>query len=97
MRELLEAVYACEHAQSMLRGKRFHASRTWQMIARRGIIEAVEQVVKGDAESMSYAALVRMGMQDKAFEAVVLRHLSVFSAEVIRRSRARLDADGLAP
>jgi len=89
-REALEAVYAYERAQSMLRGKKFHASRTWQMIERRGIIEAVEHVVKRDAESMGYAALVKMGMEDKAFEAVVLRHPGMFSAEAVRRSRERL-------
>src|SRR5260370_13905659 len=66
-REALEAVYAYERAQTMLRGRKFHASRTWQMIERRGIIEAVEQVVKRDAESMGYEALVKMGMRDKAF------------------------------
>src|SRR3954465_3765017 len=82
-REALEAVYAYERAQSMLRGKKFHASRTWQMIERRGIIEAVEHVVTREAESMGYAALIKMGMQDKAFEAVVLRHPSVFSADAV--------------
>ncbi len=89
-REALEAVYAYERAQTVLRGKKFRASRTWQMIERRGIIDAVEQVVKRSADSMGYDALVKMGMQDKAFEAVVLRHPQVFSAEAVRRSRERL-------
>ena len=39
-------------AQSTRRGKKFYASRTWQVFERRGIIEAVERVVKRDAESM---------------------------------------------
>jgi hypothetical protein len=39
---------------------------------------------------MGYTALVEMGLQDKAFEAVVLRHPDVFSAAAIRRSKERL-------
>ncbi len=89
-REALEAVYAYERAQTMVRGKTFHASRTWQMIERLGIIDAVERAVKRDADSMGFEALVKMGMQDKAFEAVVLRYPGTFSAEAVRRSRERL-------
>ena len=71
-----------------------HAGSTWQMISRRGIIEAVDHVVWREAESMGYAALIKMGMQDKAFEAVVLRHPKVFSDEAVRRSRERLQIHG---
>jgi hypothetical protein len=39
---------------------------------------------------MGYAALLKMGMEDKAFEAVVLRRPGVFSAEAVRGSRERL-------
>jgi hypothetical protein len=61
------------------------------MIDRRGIIPAVEQVVTRSAESTGYAALVQMGMQDKSFEAVVLRHPEVFSADAVSRSKQRLE------
>jgi len=60
------------------------------MIERRGIIPAVEHVVTRRDESTGYTALVEMGMQDKAFEAVVLRYPQVFSAEAVRRSKERL-------
>jgi hypothetical protein len=49
------------------------------MIERRGIIDAVEQVVSRSSESLGHAVLVEMGMQDMAFEAVVMRHPDVFS------------------
>ena len=88
-RECLEAVYAYERARTTPRRK-FHASRTWQMIERRGIVAAVEQVVSRPDDSMGYEALVKAGMQDKAFEAVVLRHPRVFSAKTVERARARL-------
>lgn len=89
-REALEAVYAYERVLSTKRGRKTRASRTWQMIDRRGIIPAVEHVVKRSAESTGYTALVEMGLQDMAFEAVVLRHPGVFSAEAVQRSKERL-------
>lgn len=91
-REALEAVYAYERTLFMKHHKNIRASRTWRMIARRGIIPAVEHVVTRNDESTGYTALVQMGMADKAFESVVLRHQDVFSAEAIRCSNARLKA-----
>lgn len=90
-REALEAVYAYERVLSAHKGRGTRASRTWQMIERHGIINAVERVVARSAESAGYAMLVNMGLQDMAFEAVVLRHPELFSVEAVRRSRQRLD------
>ena len=89
-REAPEAVYAYERAMSVLKGKKTRASRTWQMIERRGIIPAVEVVVSRSAESTGYTTLVKMGLEEMAFEAVVLRHPDVFSAEAVARSKQRL-------
>ena len=61
------------------------------MIAKHGIIQAVERVVSRPSEAKGYTALVKMGMEDKAFEAVVLRHPRVFSAMAVERSRERLN------
>jgi len=88
-REALQAVYAYERVRSG-KGKKFHASRTWQMIKRHGIIPAVERVVTRHFDSVGYTSLVEMGMQDMAFEAVVLRHPDTFSADAVSRSRERL-------
>jgi hypothetical protein len=89
-REALEAVYAYEWAQSLLRKKTFHASRTWPMIRRLGVIAAVERIVKRPQETEAYRVLIDTGMRDKAFEAVVLCHPEVFSSEAVQRSRLRL-------
>jgi hypothetical protein len=89
-REALEAVYAYERVLSGSKGKKITASRTWQMIKRHGIISAVERVVSRPTEAKGYTALVKMGMEDKAFEAVVLRHPEAFSVEAVSRSRDRL-------
>jgi len=89
--EALEAVFAYERALSKKhRGKKVRANRTWPMIDQHGIIEAVNRVVCDRQESAGYTTLVEMGMKDKLFEAVVLRHPEVFSAEAVKRSRERL-------
>jgi hypothetical protein len=89
-REALEAVYAYQRALTQQKGKTTHASRTWQMIKKHGIINAVERVVSRTQESAGYRVLAEMGMERMAFEAVVLRHPEVFSAETVERSKERM-------
>ena len=89
-RECIEAVYAYEEVLSAKAGRRQSASRTWPMIKLHGVIEAVERVVKRKADALGYTALVEMGLEELAFEAVVLRHSSSFSAETVARSRERM-------
>lgn len=89
-RECIEAVYAYEEVLSAKAGHRQTASRTWPMIKRHGVIEAVERVVKRRADALGYTALVKMGLEELAFEAVVLRHSSAFSDEAVARSKERL-------
>ncbi len=89
-REALEAVYAYEKVLSEKHGKNVRASRTWPMIERHGIIMAVERAVNRSQGTAGYKALVDMGMQDFAFEAVICRHPSVFNPEALKRSQDRL-------
>lgn len=88
--ECLEAVYAYERALSQIKGKNTRASRTWQMIKRHGILGAVERAVSREAETTGYRALLEMGLEDYAFEVVVLRHPQLFSAEAAQRSQQRI-------
>jgi hypothetical protein len=90
--ECLEAVFAYEEVLSANAGRRKTASRTWPMIQRHGVIEAVERVVKRRDETVGYSALVEMGLEDYAFEAVIIRHPTFFSDEAVERSRERLGA-----
>jgi hypothetical protein len=88
--EALQAVYAYERVLCRQRGKIVRASRTWQMIERHGIIPAVERAVNRKEVTSGYKALVEMGMPDFAFEAVVCRHPTLFSAESLKRSQERM-------
>jgi hypothetical protein len=91
-RECLEAIYAYEEVLSVQKGRRQPASRTWQMIKRHGIIPAVERVVTKREVSSGFAALAEMGLQDYAFEAVVLRYPESFSQEAVAISSERMAA-----
>ena len=88
--EALQAVYAYQEVLTRKNGKRTRATRTWQMIKRHGILEAVERAVNRDTEAHSYIALQEMGLSDFAFEAVILRHPALFSAAAIKKSKDRL-------
>ncbi len=89
-KEALEAVFAYERVLSAKAGKRRRASRTWQMIERHGIIEAIERAVNRPDETMGYTMLLDMGLERHAFEAVILRHPQHFSEEAISVSTGRI-------
>ena len=89
-RECLEAVYAYEEVLSARSGKRTYAARTWQMIKRHGILEAVDRVVSRPDDATGYTALIKMGLRQFAFEAVVVRHPEAFTPAAVERSRGRV-------
>lgn len=89
-RECLEAIFAYEWTLFKKHGRRQRASYTWRMVDERGIIPAVEHTVTRPKVTTGYQALVAEGMQKMAFEAVVLRHQNLFSADAVRMSRERM-------
>jgi hypothetical protein len=60
------------------------------MIKRHGIIPAIERAVNRTDDSAGFTALVTMGMEDLAFEAIVIRHRELFSSETVERGRTLL-------
>jgi hypothetical protein len=60
------------------------------MIERHGIIGAVVRAVDRDDDPSGYTALSAMGMTDRSFESVVVRHPTVFGADVVARCQERL-------
>jgi len=89
-KECIQAILAYEEVLSRKNGRRTRATRTWQMIKRRGILGAVERAVSRPVQTAGYELLAEMGLADLAFEAVVLRYPDQFSEEVIERSRSRM-------
>jgi hypothetical protein len=90
-REALEAVFAYEEVLSTKNGKKTRAGRTWQMITRHGIIGAVERAVNRPTETQGYTSLVGMGLEDYAFENVILRYPDLFSEQAVSISRERME------
>ena len=88
-RDAYAAVYAYEEVKSTTR-RRFRANRTWQAIERHGIIQAVERLVTRATETEGYRALVSAGLEEMAFEAVILRHADVFSTEAVAAASKRM-------
>ncbi len=60
------------------------------MIDRHGIIGVVERAVNRRGETIGYTVLREMGMEDFAFEVVVVRYTNLFNPEVVTRSQARI-------
>lgn len=89
-KEAIEAVYAYEEVLTLKNNKKTRASRTWPMIERHGILVAVERAVNRETETQGYHYLLEMGLQDYAFEAVVVRHPELFSEDCVDISRQRI-------
>lgn len=88
--ECLQAIYAYEETLTRKNGKRTRAIRTWQMVKRHGILAAAERAVDRSVEAAGYRALAEMGLQQYAFEAVILRYPERFSAAAVARSHERM-------
>lgn len=84
------AVLAYEETLRVKHGRGQPAAYTWRSFRTNGVIPAVEQIVTRSAGSQGLQALLEMGLEEFAFEAVVDRHPESFSAEAVRASRARL-------
>lgn len=89
-KEALQAVYAYQEVLSIKRGRKIRAQRTWQMIERHGVIGALERAVNRPDETQGYTTLLAMGLESFAFEAVVVRHADVFSAQAVEIARKRI-------
>lgn len=89
-KEAIKAIYAYEEVLSANNGKKTRASRTWPMIQKYGIINAVERAVDRKNETKGYTALLEMGLEAYAFEAVVLRYPELFSDSAVEISQQRM-------
>lgn len=92
--EGLAAVYAYEALLTRRNGKKTRAAGTWQAIKRYGIIEAIQRALNRPPDEPGAVTLRDLGLEDLAFEALVMRHEASFSAAAIQVSRARLAATG---
>ena len=93
--EGLAAVYAYEALLTRRKGKKTRATATWQAVKRYGIIEAVQRALQNPPPDEPGGVTLRdIGLEDLAFEALVMRHEASFSPAAIEISKARLAAHG---
>ena len=92
--EGLAAVYAYEALLTRRNGKKTRATATWQAIKRYGIVEAVQRALSRPPDEPGTVTLRDLGLEDLAFEALVMRHEASFSSAAIEVSKARLAAIG---
>lgn len=60
------------------------------MIKKYGILETIERAVNRPVEAQGYKALVDMGLEDYAFEAIILRYSHMFSEKALQVSEERM-------
>jgi len=90
-REGWEALYAYEEYLTARNGKKTRANRTRDLIKRRKIVPAIEQmVINGTVDTEGFAMLLEAGLLEYSFESTILRHPESFSADAANRARERL-------
>jgi hypothetical protein len=87
-KDAFRAVCAYEEVLTKKNGRRTRASRTWHMIDRYSVVGAIERAVDRNTATTGYRLVVDMGLQEPAFEEVVLCHPCAFSEEARARARA---------
>jgi hypothetical protein len=89
--ELARAIYAYEDNLSLKNKRKTHASRTWQMVKRYGIVKAAEKAVNRPVEAMGYRLLVERGMKDLIFENIIKKFPKEFSPDTVKLAKSRLE------
>ncbi|MEP4380326.1 MAG: hypothetical protein ABJ215_00245 [Alphaproteobacteria bacterium] len=86
-------VHAFEFALSEERGRTTKLTRTRQKVTRVGVMDTLEDWAFGK-QTTGFDMLVERGMPELTGEAIVVRHSSKFSDEVVAAARQRLAAVG---
>jgi hypothetical protein len=89
--ELAKAIYAYEDILTLNNKRKTHATRTWQMVKRYGIIKAAEKAVNRPVEPKGYRVLVERGLKDLTFEAVITKYPKEFRHDIVNLSKTRLE------
>jgi hypothetical protein len=77
----VRAIFAYEEAMSYAKGKRTRATGTWQLVSRRGLVEAVVKRLTSRGGHDVTVPLKELGMEDYSFAAVQAAYPEVFVTE----------------
>ena len=95
--EAIEALMAYERVLTDKNGRKTRASRTRKMFDTHGVLPGVERAVVRTQATEGFGNLVEKGLQEHAFEAVILRNPEAFSEDAVAVSRERMAELGQAP
>jgi hypothetical protein len=88
--DLWRTVYAFEHLLTEERGRTTRLARTRQKIARVGELQTLADWAIGSNETDGFRMLLERGLPELTGEAIVLRHATEFSANVVEAAKRRL-------
>ena len=69
----------------------YPATRTRQMIERKGVIKALSDLVISGEIQKGFKLLAEKNKLDKSFESVILRYDTLFDPEIVNSAKWRLD------
>jgi len=83
---------ACAYESTLINknGRKKRATATWNMFKKHGIIGGVERAVQRDKAPEHLQNLASRGLEEHAFENVVLRHPELFSKDAVKLSEKRV-------
>jgi hypothetical protein len=90
-----QMVHTFELLLSEENGKTTKLSRTRQMVTRIGVIPTLANWASRDKDTAGFKMLLEHGMPEYTGEAIVLRHASSFTQEVVAAARGRLVEAGV--
>ena len=91
-RDFHSMLAAYEELLSEKNNRRTAASRTRQKLSNKGVVQCLEDWAKGSAETDGFKYLTQAGLIELTGEYLVTKYPKRFSAEAVRRARARLTA-----
>lgn len=92
--DVWQSIHCLEDALKIERGKTIRLNRTRQKISRDGEYKTVADLVLGK-QSEGFDMLIDRDMSELTFEAVAIKHKSLFSNDVIEAARTRLSKAGV--
>lgn len=89
-RSAFEAIYAYELVLRKNAGKKVRATGIWNMVKRHGVVETIQRSINGPPNADHFETLKAIGLDDLAFESIVIKHKNRFAPTTVERASTRL-------
>jgi hypothetical protein len=89
-------MHGYEMLLSDLKKRKYRASRTWQMVGRRGVTAVLKKWAQSEQKEFGFTVLIEHDFPEWTGEYLVLQHPELFSSEVLAAARKSLLDAGVA-